>query len=89
MFRGIFASLGLAERSLGVQGTANAPQRVYPDHERPEIVQMVPEDALLVLDVGCATGALGAALKRRLPAVKVIAVELDQAADSLAQHRPG
>lgn len=87
MFRGIRALLGLNGRQLNIETTANVVQRAYPEHERPEIVRMVPDDALLVLDVGCATGALGAALKRLLPAVSVIGIERDQSAASVARQR--
>jgi SAM-dependent methyltransferase len=43
---------------------------------RPGIVALVPERARRVLDVGCATGSLGAALKERGP-VEVIGIERD------------
>ena len=44
------------------------------ERARPEILAHVPRDARRVLDLGCATGATGAALKRR-QAVEVIGVE--------------
>src|SRR3954465_5000282 len=37
------------------------------ERARPEILAHVPRDARRVLDLGCATGTTGAALKRRQP----------------------
>lgn len=50
--------------------------------ERPDVQAHVPRDARRVLDLGCSTGALGAALKRRQDAI-VVGIELD--ADYAAQ----
>src|SRR4051812_37174540 len=44
------------------------------ERARPEILAHVPRDARRVLDLGCATGTTGAALKRRQP-VEVVGVE--------------
>ena len=46
------------------------------ERARPEILQHVPRTAGRVLDLGCATGATGAALKQRQP-VEVVGVELE------------
>jgi SAM-dependent methyltransferase len=46
------------------------------ERARPEILAHVPPDARRVLDLGCATGATGAALKAR-GAVEVVGVELE------------
>jgi methionine biosynthesis protein MetW len=43
---------------------------------RPSIADLVPERARRVLDLGCASGALGAALKER-GGVEVVGIELD------------
>lgn len=37
----------------------------YFSHARPEIVQVVPESARSVLELGCAAGAMGSAIKQR------------------------
>ncbi len=43
---------------------------------RPEVQQLVPRDAKRILDLGCAAGALGTALKHR-QAAHVTGIELD------------
>lgn len=45
---------------------------------RPDIQALVPKSARVVLDVGCSTGALGAAVKQATGA-RVVGVELDPA----------
>jgi 2-polyprenyl-3-methyl-5-hydroxy-6-metoxy-1,4-benzoquinol methylase len=47
----------------------------YFEHARPEVVALVPEDARRIVDVGCAGGALGRALKAQRPGVEVRGVE--------------
>jgi methionine biosynthesis protein MetW len=54
---------------------------------RPEIVALVPRDARRVLDLGCASGALGAALKEREPDVEVVGVEREPAYAAEARER--
>ncbi len=44
---------------------------------RPDVQAHVPLEARRILELGCSTGALGAALKRRQPAV-VVGVEIDE-----------
>jgi 2-polyprenyl-3-methyl-5-hydroxy-6-metoxy-1,4-benzoquinol methylase len=51
---------------------------------RPEVMALVPATALRVLDVGCATGQLGAALKARTPGVEVCGIEVDAAMAKIA-----
>jgi methionine biosynthesis protein MetW len=46
------------------------------ERARPEILEHVPASARRVLDLGCATGTTGAALKQR-QAVEVVGVELE------------
>jgi 2-polyprenyl-3-methyl-5-hydroxy-6-metoxy-1,4-benzoquinol methylase len=53
---------------------------------RPEVQALVPRSARRVLDLGCSTGALGAALKARQDVV-VVGVELDPAHAREAERR--
>ncbi len=59
----------------------------YPDEFNPALLDRIPLDAAVVLDVGCATGALGAALKRRNPKARVLGIERDAAAAAVARTR--
>src|SRR3954452_524508 len=43
--------------------------------DRPDVQALVPAGARRVLDLGCATGALGAGLKRR--GAEVVGIEID------------
>jgi SAM-dependent methyltransferase len=52
--------------------------------ERPDIQAHVPRDARAILELGCAAGALGAALKARQE-VSVLGVELDPAYADVAR----
>jgi methionine biosynthesis protein MetW len=56
------------------------------ESERPEIVGLVPERARRVLDLGCATGWLAAALKARGP-VEVVGVEREPEYAAEARER--
>ncbi|HUR86690.1 MAG TPA: class I SAM-dependent methyltransferase [Solirubrobacteraceae bacterium] len=62
--------------------------RRFAGYEQPraDVQALVPRDARRVLDIGCASGALGEALKRR-PGVEVVGVELgsDYAAHARAR----
>jgi SAM-dependent methyltransferase len=59
----------------------------YPDHPNPDLLSRIPLTARLVVEVGCGTGALGAALKQRNPAVRYIGIERDPAAAAVARER--
>jgi 2-polyprenyl-3-methyl-5-hydroxy-6-metoxy-1,4-benzoquinol methylase len=48
------------------------------ENPRPEVQAAVPHEARRILDIGCASGALGAALKQRQGA-EVVGVEIDPA----------
>ncbi len=50
-------------------------RNTYYAHERPEVAALVPRDARFVVDVGCASGTLGAALKRSRPDLQVRGIE--------------
>jgi 2-polyprenyl-3-methyl-5-hydroxy-6-metoxy-1,4-benzoquinol methylase len=54
---------------------------------RPDLLALVPAGAARVLDVGCATGALGAALKAERADATVVGVEIDPAMAAVAQTR--
>jgi SAM-dependent methyltransferase len=54
--------------------------------DRPEVRALVPAHVRRVLDLGCAGGALGAALKRERD-VEVVGVEMDPGAAELARER--
>jgi SAM-dependent methyltransferase len=53
----------------------------------PDLLERIPLDARIVLDVGCATGALGAEYKRRNPVVQFLGIEPDRAAAGIAATR--
>ena len=56
------------------------------ERARPEILVHVPESARRVLDLGCATGTTGAALKARQPA-HVVGIEIEPAYAEEARPR--
>lgn len=56
------------------------------ENPRPEVQQLVPHTARRILDLGCSSGALGAALKVRQGA-EVTGVELDSAYAADAERR--
>src|SRR5688500_17299374 len=51
------------------------------------VLTRVPDDARRVLDVGCAAGNLGVAIKERCPGVVVHGVETDPNAARMARER--
>lgn len=64
----------------------NPDTSAYFSHTRPEMLAFVPDDCRRVLELGCASGAFGASVKRRQPA-EVWGVELDAAAAGHAASR--
>ena len=54
---------------------------------RPDLLALVPAGACRFLDVGCATGALGEALKAERPGAVVVGVEPDPEMAALAEER--
>lgn len=74
------------DRIAGTKFEKEAPSSYY-GFERPELVALVPEGARRVLDVGCAAGALGAAVKRRLPQCEVSGIEYVQSVVERAATR--
>ena len=59
----------------------------YPDLPNPDLLDRIPLDAGMVLDIGCATGALGVEYKRRNPRARYIGVEYDAEAANVARGR--
>ena len=60
---------------------------IYPDLPNPDLLDRIPLHARLVLDVGCATGALGVEYKRRNPRAHYLGVENDAEAARIAATR--
>lgn len=54
---------------------ANTSKTDYYGHPRPEVVALVPADVRAVVDVGCASGALGQHLKSLRPEISVRGIE--------------
>jgi SAM-dependent methyltransferase len=59
----------------------------YPDFANPDLLDRIPLTAKVVLDVGCASGALGAAYRRLNPRARVLGIERDRTAAALAATR--
>jgi SAM-dependent methyltransferase len=59
----------------------------YHDVANPDLLARIPLTARVVLDVGCATGALGHAYRRFNPAACLLGVEMNASAASLASER--
>jgi len=59
----------------------------YPDTPRDSLIEHIPDDARKLLDVGCAKGAFGHALKSRLADLEVWGVEPDESAAAVARDR--
>ncbi len=59
----------------------------YPDVANPDLLERIPLDADVVLDIGCHKGALGAAYRLRNPRARVLGVDNDIAAVHVAAAR--
>ena len=57
------------------------------ENTRPDVRVLVPGSARRVLDVGCSSGALGAALKRERVGIEVVGVEVDPVYAARAAER--
>src|SRR6516165_230562 len=59
----------------------------YPDHPNNDLLERIPLSATVVLDVGCNTGALGAAYRRLNPRARLLGIEQDPEAAEVATQR--
>lgn len=59
----------------------------YPDAPNTDLLDRIPLDARVVLDVGCGAGALGAAYRRLNPRARVLGIEQDRNAARRAAER--
>ena len=59
----------------------------YLDYVNPAVLQMIDGTPRRVLDLGCASGSLGAAIKERHPGAQVVGVEAGRAAAERAATR--
>ncbi len=59
----------------------------YPDFGNPDLLDRIPLNARVVLDVGCGSGALAAAYRRRNPRARLFGIERDPEAAALASSR--
>ena len=60
---------------------------IYPDAANIDLLDRIPLDARLILDVGCGSGALGAEYKRRNPDCRYLGIEADPDAAAIAARR--
>ena len=59
----------------------------YPDLPNADLLDRIPLDARVVLDVGCGTGALGAAYRPRNPRARLLGIDQDREAAQIAARR--
>ena len=59
----------------------------YPDAPNTDLLNRIPLDARVVVDVGCGAGALGAAYRRLNPRARVLGIEQDREAARRAAQR--
>src|SRR5580692_5244062 len=59
----------------------------YPDQANNDLLERIPLSAGVVLDVGCNTGALGAAYRRFNPRALLLGIERDPVAAEMAAQR--
>lgn len=71
---------------MGLSHSVRTPSN-YPDIPNPDLLDRVPLDAEVVLDVGCHKGALGAAYRLRNPRARVLGVDNDVASVHIAATR--
>ncbi len=59
----------------------------YPDTPNADLLDRIPLDARIVLDVGCGAGALGAAYRRLNPSARLLGIEQDRETAIAAARR--
>ena len=59
----------------------------YPDLHNPDLLERIPLNANVILDVGCATGALGAAYRRLNPRALLLGIDKNPDAAAIAATR--
>jgi SAM-dependent methyltransferase len=59
----------------------------YPDYANPQLLEKIPLTARVILDVGCAQGALGAAYLPRNPRARYLGIDADAGSLTIASHR--
>ena len=69
------------------QRSIAADVRAYVDAVNQDLLDRIPLIAKVVLDVGCGTGALGAAYRRLNPRARVLGIEMDPGAAAIAAQR--
>jgi SAM-dependent methyltransferase len=69
------------------QTERSMPASIYPDQLNADLLHLIPLGAHTVLDVGCGTGALGVAYRELNRAARVLGIERDPAAASIAVRR--
>lgn len=52
---------------------------------RDDIIELIPAVARRVLDIGCSTGLLGRTLKKRVPDIEVVGIEINPVAAAVAR----
>jgi len=71
------------EQSHPIRRTVQTKEPAYFEFDRPEILELVPESARRVLDIGCGAGRLGASIKARQQC-EVVGIEFNPTAAALA-----
>ncbi len=59
----------------------------YPDLPNADLLDRIPLNARVVLDVGCSTGSLGSAYRRFNPRARLLGIDSDPEAAAIAAHR--
>ncbi len=71
---------------LGVRTDVGSGKEAYFNNQRPEILARVPKGSKRILDVGCGSGALAAAIKNKCPSCEVVGIEYSQNSVNIAKQ---